>query len=217
MNHNKILINALKSLGLNPNAAVEEIRQRYFKKTGEARFKIVFLNDESARSNFLEIHESYVIAMREYQNEHPEENIDYYPPHQVFNLIFNQGIYFLIKDKMIKAGEKFEEAERLSQDNALVKIYLGIVLMKRKNYYAAEKYFQKSVQIEAENSDAWFYMGYNYMKAGQYQKAGASFEKSKELNPYRKDILDARRELQNLSSGKKHSKKTSIFKRLIGK
>jgi tetratricopeptide (TPR) repeat protein len=217
MSDNKILVNALKTLDLNQHATISEIKQRYFERTGQSRFKMIFLNDESTSRDFLKYHEAYVIAMREYQNEHPDVSMDYYPPHQVFNLLFNQGIYFLIKDNLIKAGQKFEEAERLRGDHVLTKIYLGILLMKRKNYYAAEKYFSKAVKYEKDNSDAWYYLGYNYMKAGQFQKAGDAFFKSKELNPFRKDILEARKELQNLSSGKSKDKEKSIFKKIFGK
>lgn len=217
MSDNKILINALKSLELNQHASIEEARQRYFERTGQARFKIVFLNDDSAKSDFLKYHEAFVIAMREYKVEHPQTDMDYYPPQQVFNLLFNQGVYYLIKENLIKAGQKFEEAERLKGKHALTKIYLGIILMKRKNYYAAEKYFKKAVEFENDNSDAWYYMGYNYMRAGQYQKAEAAFLKAKDLNPFRKDILDSRRKLQNLSGKKKGGNKISFLNKLFRK
>jgi tetratricopeptide (TPR) repeat protein len=106
----------------------------------------------------------------------------------VAGFLFNSGVYHLLKQNYIKAGEKLQQAYKSKSGDVLTIVYLGILLMLRKNFFAAEKYFLDAAKIDPNNEDAWFYAAENYSRAGKDNKALEMYSKVKALNPLRKEI-----------------------------
>lgn len=192
----EIIKAALVALGLKEDAALADIRASYLAKTTQGRFQSVILGDEHLEKDFNRYYKSYITLLKHY-SESESTDLNFYPPDQIVKFHFNQGLYYIINQNYIKAMEKFQEAYRLNKKDVLVLLYMGILMMKRKNYYAAEKYFQEAVDIDPMSDDGWFYLGENYLKAGEFRKALIMFESSKRLNPDRKEIAFRLREIRD--------------------
>jgi tetratricopeptide (TPR) repeat protein len=102
--------------------------------------------------------------------------------------------------------------------DVLVLIYMGILLLKRKNYYAAEKYIQDALKIDKQNDDAWFYLGESYLKAGEYRKALNMFETVRNLNPSHSDLGQRIKEIKERPAMKYTAEKPpSLIQRILNK
>jgi len=209
---------ALIELGLKEGATITEIRAQYLDKTSQIEFQSIILGNEALERDFQDIYKAYVTLVKHFEAEGCED-LQYYPPDQVFQFHFNQGLYYLISNNHIKAGEKLQAAYNMNPKSALVHIYLGILLLKRKSYYAAEKYFKDAAKLDNHCDDAWFYLGECYYKAGEIRKAQNMYEVAKSLNPGRKDLALRLKEIREKLGGKKDTqkKKPSFFQRLFGK
>ncbi len=179
----ELILKALSIFNLREGVKVEEVRHAYFEKMDQKQFKRIILSDQHLEKEFFKYHESYLILIKHYSKIGNEKYFTNYSSDLTFKFIFNQGIYFLIKREYLKAGEKLDDAFKMNNRNVLLLIYLGFLLMKRKNYYAAEKYFLNAIKIDKDNDDAYFYLGENYYRAGKLEKAITMFEISKNLNP----------------------------------
>lgn len=179
----ELILNALSLFNLKEDIKIEEVRNAYFEKTDQKQFKRIILSDQHLESEFLKYHGSYLILLKHYSKIGDEKYFSNYSSDLIFKFFFNQGIYYLINRQYIKASEKLEDAYKINNKDALLLIYIGILLMKRKNYYAAEKYFLNAITIDKDNDDAFFYLGENYYRAGKLKKAINMFETSKNLNP----------------------------------
>jgi len=170
------------------------------------------------REEFIKLHEAYIIAVRESSKTAPESPPEYYPPGQLFDLLYNQGLYYLLKENYLKAGDRLEEAARMKGRDLNTHIYLGYLLHKRKNYYAAENYFIKATQMDPENEYAYFLLGKTYMSAGKLDKASAVLRKVETMSFYNNEIKaetrDAFREIEKL---RMKNEKKSILSRVFKK
>lgn len=218
MNTSKFVSKSLKTLKLKGESGSSEITKAYLDLTHSTKFSKVFIMNEELKEEFIKYHEAYVLAIRELSYTAAETTPQYYPPGQVVNLLFNQGLYHLLKENFLKAGEKLEEAARMNNKHALTKIYQGYILMKRKNYYAAENYFLNAIDLDRENEYSWFFLGQAYLKAGKLDKSSAAFRKVEILSFYNNEIIaetrDAFKEIERLRM--KNSKK-SIISRIFKK
>lgn len=218
MNKPNFLSKSLKTLKLKGDSGSSEITKAYLDLTHSAKFRKVFILNEELKEEFIKYHEAYVLAIRELSSTAAEATPQYYPPGQIVNLLFNQGLYHLLKENFLKAGEKLEEAARMNNKDILTKIYQGYILMKRKNYYAAENYFLKATDMDRENEYSWFFLGKTYLKAEKLDKASAAFRKVETLSFYNNEIIaetrDAFREIERIRM--KNSKK-SIISRVFKK
>lgn len=200
MTQSKFFAKSLKILNLPLKSGIPEITQAYIKLTGSAKFKKIFILNEELREEFIKYHEAYVLAVKELSDSSPDSS--YYPPEHIYSLLYNQGLYFLLKENYLKAGEKMEEAARMKKDCANTQIYLGYILHKRKNYYAAETYFQRASQLDHENEYAVFFLGKTYISAGKLDKASATFRRVETLSFYNNEIKaetkDAFKEIEKL-------------------
>ncbi len=186
---------ALILFDLKEGATITDIRAEYLDKTANYKFqRVLSPEEEDLQEEFLEIYRAYIRLIKSYSEKDSAQALGLYPPDQVFQFHFNQGVYYFITQQYLKAGEKFQEAYNIDNKKPLVLIYLGVLLLKRKNFYAAEKYFKDAALLDKENDDAWFYLGESYLKAGQYRKAVTMFETSKTLNPQREQLTSKIRE-----------------------
>ena len=128
MTKSKYLSNSLKILKLQGEQGISTITKAYLDLTHAAKFKKVFILNEEMREEFINYHEAYVLAIRELSSTAAESTPEYYPPEQLTNLLFNQGLYHLLKENFLKAGEKLEEAARMNNKDILIHIYLGYIL-----------------------------------------------------------------------------------------
>ncbi len=212
------LSNSLKTLKLKGASSIAEITNAYLNITGNQKFSKIFFLNEQAKEEYIKYHEAYVLAVREFSTESSEAVQVYYPQEDLFNILFNQGVYHFLKENYLKAGEKFEEAVRMDKEDSLSRIYLGLILKKRKNYYAAERYFLKSIELDRENEYAWFFLGQTYLKAKKLNKASSAFRKTETLSFYNNEIIamtkDAFIEIERIrmKMGKK-SILTRVFKK----
>ena len=179
---------ALLTLDLEQGATITEIRAQYLEKTGRDKFQQGVLVDEHQQKEFDKYHSTYVTLAKHLSEGDQASDLQYYPPDQVFQFHFNQGVHYFIHQNYIKAGEKFHEAYKIDRTSIPVLLYLGFLLLKRKNSYAAEKYFKEAVQLDQDNEDAWFYLGESYLEAGELRKALTMFETTKTLNPGRHEV-----------------------------
>ena len=178
----------LQTLGLKSTASVSDVRKTYLELTSQARFRKVLLADERLLKEFTRYHEAYVSLLHQYEEESAGTDTSYYPPDQVARFLFNSGVYHLLKQNYIKAGEKLQQAYKTNSRDALTIVYLGILLMLRKNSFAAEKYFIDAAKMDPSNEDAYFYAAENYSRAGNHKKALEMYAKVKTNNPLRKEI-----------------------------
>jgi tetratricopeptide (TPR) repeat protein len=213
---------SLITLGLKEGASLADIRAAYIAKTSQERFQQVILGDENLEKDFSRYYKSYILLLKHY-SEMENPDLSDYPQEGIVNYIFNQGLFYLINQDYLKAMEKFQEVYNLNKKNLLVLLYMGILLIKRKNYYGAEKYFQEAVDIDKDCEDAWFYLGENYLKAGEFRKALLMFENVKRLNPSRRGLNVKLKELREkfphlapVKEGeRKENKKSSLFSRIF--
>jgi len=208
---------ALVVLGLREEASVTEIRAAYLTKTTHRNFQEVILADEHLEKEFVKYYKSYITLLKHY-SESESEDLSYYPPDQIVKFHFNQGLYYLINQDYMKAMEKFQIAHNIDKKDVLVLLYMGILLIKRKNYYAAEKYLLDAIKIDKENFDAWYYLGETYLKAEELRKALNMFDTARNLNPSRKEVSFKVRELKaKLAARTPAAKKPSFLTRLFKK
>lgn len=191
----EIIKAALVNLGLKEDTSLADVRAAYLTKTTQASFQSVILGDEHLEKKFTAYYKSYITLLK-HHSESESTGLNLYPQDQIVKFHFNQGLYSIISRDYIKAMEKFQEAHQLDKKDVLVLIYMGILLMKLKNYYAAEKYFQEAVDIDPQSDDGWFYLGENYLKAGEFRKALIMFESAKRLNPDRREIASKTNEIR---------------------
>jgi len=215
MTQSKFFTKSMKILNLPVKAGIPEITQAYLKLTGSVKFKKVFILNEELREEFIKYHEAYVLAVKELSDSGSDSS--YYPPEHIFTLLYNQGLYYLLKENYLKAGEKLEEAARNKKDCANTQIYLGYILHKRKNYYAAENYFLRAAQLDPENEYALFLLGKTYISAGKPDKASAVFRRVETLSFYNNEIKsetrDAFKEIERLRMKNKKSLISRVFKK----
>jgi tetratricopeptide (TPR) repeat protein len=209
---------AYVTLGLNEGAPMSEIRAQYLDKTSQGKFRCVIIGDEHLRDEFVRYHEAYVTLGKHHAETGSslESDLSLYPTDQVFQLHLNQGIYYILRQNYIKAGEKFQDAYKINNQDTTALLYMGFLLMKRKNYYAAEKYLKIAVKNDQNCDDAWFYLGECYHKAGELRKALSMYETAKILNPGRSEIAVKMKEIREKLVGGK-AKKDSFLARIIKK
>jgi tetratricopeptide (TPR) repeat protein len=213
------------ALGLKERAPMSEIRALYLEKTSQGKFQCAVIDDEHLRDEFVRYHEAYVTLGKHHAGTGAsmDDDLSYYPPDQIFQLHLNQGIYYILRQNYIKASEKFQEAYKINNKDTTVLIYMGFLLMKRKNYYAAEKYLKTAIQIDRNCDDAWFFLGECYHRAGEYKKAMPMYETAKALNPGRSQIAARMKEIREktgIKPAKGSGKKTFLHRaieKLIGK
>jgi len=206
---------ALIILDLGREATITEIRAQYLEKTSRDKFRHGVLVDEHLQKEFDKYHRAYVTLANHLSESKQASDLQYYPPDQVFQFHFNQGVHYFIHQNYIKAGEKFQEAFKIDKTNIPVLLYLGFLLLKRKNSYAAEKYFKEVVQLDQNNDEAWFYLGESYLEAGELRKALAMFETAKTLNPGQHEAAFKIKEITDRLEVK--SKKPSLIQRFFKK
>lgn len=221
---------ALISFGLKDGATLTEVRAVYLDKTSQPKFHGIFVDDELLVREFQKYYRSYATLLKYYQEsgfaDETEEDMSYYPPDQMQQLYLNQGIYLVCQQNYIKASDKIQQAYNVDSKNIQVLLYMGYLLMIRKNYYAAEKYFREVVQINKDIEDAWFYLGESYNKAGDKKKALSMYETAKVLNPGHSEIAARIKEIKislgmaPTTRGKAASKKSflsALIDKLTGK
>ncbi len=218
MNKSKFLSKSLKLLKLTGEPDVSSITKAYLDITNAAKFRKVFILNEEMKEEFIKYHEAYVIAIKELSNNTSGSAPEYYPPGRIVNLLFNQGLYHLLRENYLKAGERFEEAARMNNKDILTQIYLGYILKKRKNYYAAENYLLKAIDMDKENEYSWFFLGETYLGAGKLDKASAAFRKVENLSFYnnemKSEVKDTFREIERLRlKNSKRSLLSRVFKK----
>lgn len=217
----EVEIEYLNVLGLKEGATLTDIQDKYLEKTFQPKFRDYFMEDEALREEFLRYYRAYarLLNSRAWADD-PQQDPSYYPPGKAYKFLFNQGLYFFINNEFIKAGEKFQAAFDLQNDDPVVSIYLGILLLKRKSFYAAEKYFSRVVAKDPQNEDALYFLGVSFQKAGNADKAVEAFNRAKRLNPNRVEIAYR---LKELRAGKKSTvvsgaqPKESFWRRLFKK
>jgi len=209
---------ALVILDLDRKATITGIRAQYLEKTSRDKFIHSVLVDEHLQKEFDKYHIAYVTLVKHLSQAEQASDLQFYPPDQVFQFHFNQGVHYFIHRDYIKAGEKFQEAYKLDKTSVPVLLYLGFLLLKRKSIYAAEKYFKEAVQLDQNNDDAWFYLGESYLEAGELRKALVMFETAKKLNPGRHEVASRIKEITDRLKVKSiKTKKPPAIQRLFGK
>ena len=209
---------ALIALELYDGATISEVRGQYLDKTAKEKFQNSILLEDFLQKEFDNYHRAYVTLLKHYEENANTSDLEYYPPDQIFQFHFNQGVHYFINQNYIKAGEKFQEAYKINNKSIGVLLYLGYLLLKRKNYYAAEKYFKEVVGIDKNNDDAWFYLGECYLLANEPRKALNMFETCKALNPGRHEVAFKIKEIKDVMMGKHpgaQKESGSFFKRLF--
>jgi len=184
----EIDITLLQTFGLRFDAGLDDVRDAYLRQTGQEKFQKVILDVEYLEKEFRKYYEAYATLSRQFEETGVSLDISHFSTQQIARILFNSGIYHLINHSYMKAGEKLEQAHKTNRDDLLTIIYLGILLMKRKNYYAAEKYFLQAGAVAPNNEDVWYYLAGNYFRAGNYKKALDTYEKVRSINPNRENL-----------------------------
>lgn len=217
METNEAVVRALRQFNLKDDSSLGQIREVYLDFTSQNKFQKVFLGDEQLEKEFIKYYESYMLFLK-YQPSATSEAVQL-PAETVFKLILNQGIYCLINQQYIKASDKLQEAYKLNQKHVMLLIYMGILLLKRKNFYAAEKYLLEATTLDRNCYDAWYYLGETYQQTGKVDKALKMFETAKVLNPLRQEVAYRKKEITDSrdhpASGPQKKVKKSIFGRRI--
>ncbi|MBN1195959.1 MAG: hypothetical protein JXA62_00980 [Candidatus Aminicenantes bacterium] len=209
---------ALVTLGLSGDPGVGEIRKAYLARTTQPRFQGVVFQDLSLSREFSRLHEAYVTLMRELA----QTGVEVSAPSsltETVQLLFNQGVYAMIQQNFLRAGEKFQEADRIQPRSPLVLLHLGILLLKRRSLYAAEKYLRDAAELLPGNHAPWLYLSEAYEQAGKPKLAQVALRKALELNPSLQGIAARIKNLNNRDkSGKDFgTRRFSLLDRLLGK
>jgi len=194
METNETLIKSLKIFNLKETATIFDMRTAYIERTSQNKFQKIFLGDEQVEKEFLKYFEAYMVYLKNYDDKN--DDLSAFPSDMVFKFILNQGLYYMIRQQYMKAFGKFQEAFKLNNNDVALLIYLSIILIKRKNYYAAEKYLLKATELDKNNDDAWFYLGEIYLDTGNLNKALKMFETCKILNPLRSEVAAKLRDIK---------------------
>ena len=133
MTDNRFLSNSLKILKVIGEPTVSNITKAYLNLTWEPKFRKIFILNEDHIMEFVRYHEAWVLAVKELTSASAESSPEFYPTGELYKILFNQGLYYLLKGNLIKAGEKLEESARMNPGDIPTQIYLGIILKKRKN------------------------------------------------------------------------------------
>jgi tetratricopeptide (TPR) repeat protein len=215
---------ALIGLDLADGASMTDIRTRYLDLTSMNKFEQIFISDDKLKKEFVKYHTAYITLIKNFSSVEfdSESDMGFYPTDHVFHLHLNQGIYHMINLNYIKAGEKFQQAYNIDSQNITVKLYMGLLLLKRKNYYAAEKYFREATKLDNNSDDAWFYLGECYFKAGELKKAIPMYETAKRINPGRHEIAFRLQEIfeklgMKVNAKRYGSKRESVLGKIIKK
>lgn len=206
---------ALQRLGLSGNPGLDEIRKAYLGRTSQPRFQGVIFQDTVLSQEFSRFHEAYNTLTRELA----ESGMQVSAPASVADtvrLLYNQGVYAMIHQNFMRAGEKFQEADRIQPKNPLVVLHLGILLLKRRNLYAAEKYLRDAAGMLGDNHAPWLFLAETYEQAGKPGAAQSALRKALELNPSLQGIA-AR--IKSLSETGKAAGRSwpSFWERLLGR
>ncbi len=206
-----------KFFGLVPGAGLAELRQAYLNKSSLPRLQKVILEEPELAAEFCRIHETFMLLARGLSEQEKDSRNTVMPREAIFLMLLNQGIYAMIKGNQLQAGEKLFKAQTIEPGHHTMLIYLAIVLMHRKNHYAAEKYLEQVIKTDPQREDAWYYLAENYSRAGLHQKAISTYEKARNLNPNRQIIAfrikDCREALEKKATA---GKKKSLVKKALG-
>jgi tetratricopeptide (TPR) repeat protein len=167
---------------LDGDASTNEIRNAYIKLTAHKKFSKALTEDPQLRAEFISIYQAYVTLMKHRSETDLVNNSALYPQDQIFQLQFNQGVYLVLTQQWIKAGEKFQAAYILNKNHSLLQTYLGLILLKRKNEYAAEKYLLRAIDINPSNAEAWLFLGDVYLHTGNLKKAKTMYQSALDLS-----------------------------------
>lgn len=98
------------------------------------------------------------------------------------------AIAFVNKAKKFIDNGRFEQAEKvlkdaleLSQQDALVYKYLGIVCEKQNKFELAEDYYFKSSRINPNDKIIWQKLGFTYISLKKYEQAQKAFENANKI------------------------------------
>ena len=188
MESSEYLEELLRLFNLGKGAPIAEVLEKYLEKTLQIKFQRIIINQDILKEEFVRFHEVFLKLLKIYQAGDKKLEMSLFSSDQLAKFFYNQGVYALCKDNYLQAGEKFHEAYKLNKRNIYLLIYLGIILMVRKNFYAAEKYFSDALQRDPNYDDAWYYAAENLFKAGNFRKALEYYEKTKSLNPSYNEI-----------------------------
>jgi len=183
MESTEYLEELLRLFNLGKGAALPEILEKYLEKTLQIKFQRIITNQDILKEEFMRFHETFLKILKIYQAADKKLEMGSFSSDQLAKFFYNQGVYALCKDNYLLAGEKLHEAYKLNKRNIYLLIYMGIILMVRKNYYAAEKYLSDAIKRDPNYDDAWFYAAENYSKAGNFVKAIEFYEKTRKINP----------------------------------
>ncbi len=216
MESTEYLEELLRLFNLGKGAPISEVLEKYLEKTLQIKFQRIITTQDILKEEFVRFHEAFLKILKIYQAADQKVQMGIFSPDQLGKFFFNQGVYALCKDNYLQAGEKFQEAYKINKHNVFLLLYMGIILMVRKNYYAAEKYFSEATTRDPNYDDAWFYAAENYFKAGNFRLAGEYFEKTKKLNPAYNNINLRIKDTRDAISRKRQpGKRDSVLRRIV--
>lgn len=216
MENTEYLEELLRQLNLGKGASIAEVLERYLERSLQIKFQRVLIAQDILKEEFVRLHESFLKILKIYQASDQKLDMGMFTPDQLGKYFFNQGVYAMCKDNFLQAGEKFQEAYKINKRNVFLLLYMGIILMVRKNHYAAEKYFGEATKRDPNYDDAWFYSAENYFKAGNFNLAWECYEKTRKLNPAYNDINQRLKETKEAILRKRRgNKKDSLLRRLV--
>lgn len=209
---------ALVILGLSGEPGFMEIRKAYLSRTTQPRFQGAVFQDASLSQDFARFHEAYVTLMRELDQTGVEVSAPSSKTDTV-QLLYNQGVYAMIHQNFLRAGEKFQEADRIQPRNPLVLLHLGILLLKRHSLYAAEKYLRDAAELLPDNHAPWLYLAETYEQAGKPGAARTALRKALALNPSLSGIAARIKTLEKKGKSGRDSgdRRFSLLDRLLGR
>jgi len=216
MESTEYLEELLRLFNLGKGAALPEILEKYLEKTLQIKFQRIIINQDILKEEVMRLHETFLRILKIYQAADKKLEMGSFSSDQLAKFFYNQGVYALCKDNYLLAGEKLHEAYKLNKRNIYLLIYMGIILMVRKNYYAAEKYLSDAIKRDPNYDDAWFYAAENYFKAGNFGNAYEHYEKARKLNPAYNEINFRIKDTKEAIIKKQRAgKKDSLLRRLV--
>ena len=102
---------------------------------------------------------------------------------------YKRGVALYYLSQLEKAETALNEASKLNQSAAPLKLFQGLVALAQNRPEEAKVFLKEALKLEVNSPDIWFHLGQAHQRLGDWSEAKDSFEKAHDLNPRKSEVL----------------------------